>query len=70
MYIKRNEEELGMKLKGAAAGGAHNMGAAGYKAFLDGKGKLTEHASRSLEYQQAIQDALDGIIDTRKDNER
>jgi hypothetical protein len=70
LNIRKNEKELGVELKGAAAGGAHNMGVAGYKAFLNGEQGLTEHARRSIEYQQAIQNALNGVIDTRKDNER
>jgi len=70
MNLNKNEIDLEMKLKGAAAGGAHNMGAEGYKKFLDGEKKLAPVAGRSLDYQQAIQDALNGTIDTRKDSER
>ena len=69
-YIKRNQNELGHKLEGAAAAGAHNMGASGYKDYVDGKRGLKDVAKRSIDYQQAIRNALDGIIDTRKDSER
>ena len=70
MNIMKNERELGMKLEGAAAGGAHNMGVAGYKAFLEGRRELAPVAERSVDYQQAIQGALNGVIDSRKDSER
>jgi RHS repeat-associated protein len=68
--IKKNETELKIKLKGAAAGGAHNMGSTGYKAFLDGKRKLSPVAERSVDYQKAINDALNGTLNSKKDSER
>ncbi len=70
LYIKKNESELGMKLKGAAAAAAHTMGASGYRSYLEGKRGLKELAERSIDYQMAIQDALNGTIDYRKDSER
>ena len=69
-YISRNEKALQRKLEGADAAGAHNMGAANYKQVLNGEKNKSEVAKRSEQYQQAIKDALKGIIDTRKDNER
>ena len=69
-YIARNEKEMGQKLKGADAAGAYNMGAANYEQVLKGKKNKSGVAKRSEQYQQAIKDALEGIIDTRKDNER
>ena len=69
-YIKMNEKTLGRKLKGADAAGAHNMGASMYKAVLDGKRNKSRVAKRSVLYQKAINDALQGKIDIRKDNER
>jgi RHS repeat-associated protein len=70
LNIKRNEEKLGTKLKGKDAGAAHNMGVAGYRSYLEGKRGLSEVSGRSIDYQQAISDALNGIIDTKKDSER
>ena len=52
------------------AGIAHNMGFQGYKMVLEGKIKKSEVAKRSEEYQEAIKDALNGFIDTRKDRDR
>ena len=69
-YISRNEKEIGQKLEGADAAGAHNMGSAGYKSVLEGTRSKSEVARRSEHYQKAIQDALNGKIDTRKDEER
>ena len=69
-YISKNEKELGIKLKGFAAGGAHNMGATGFKNYLKGERDLSSVAKRSVDYQQAINDALNGVIDVRKDSER
>ena len=69
-YISRNEKALERRLEGADAAGAHNMGAANYKQVLNGAKNKSEVAKRSEQYQQAIKDALKGIIDTRKDNER
>jgi hypothetical protein len=71
--IKKNEESLGIKLKGSRAGFLHNMGEEGYRRYMDNDTTNDPNdsvARRSLDYQQAIQDALKGIIDTRKDSER
>lgn len=46
------------------------MGCQGYKMVLEGKIKKSEVAKRSEEYQEAIKDALNGFIDTRKDRDR
>jgi hypothetical protein len=70
LNIKKNEHELGIKLRGSAAGGAHNMGVSGYKAFLEGQRELSSVGERSIEYQQAINDALNGIINPLKDSDR
>ena len=69
-YIKQNEKELNIRLFGSDAGIAHNMGCQGYKMVLEGKIKKSEVAKRSEEYQEAIKDALNGFIDTRKDRDR
>lgn len=68
-YIKQNEKELNIRLFGSDAGIAHNMGCQGYKMVLEGKKKIRS-AKRSEEYQEAIKDALNGFIDTRKDRDR
>ena len=69
-YISINEKEIGKKLKGADAAGAHNMGSRAYKKVLTGEKSKTRIAKRSEQYQEAIRDALNGKIDTRKDVER
>ena len=73
-YIKKNEELLGIKLKGADAGAAHNLGAKNYKKLLDGtlSDRIEKRSKRirmrSIKYQQSIKDALDGKIKLRKDS--
>ncbi len=69
-YISKNEKIIGKKLEGSDAAGAHNMGGAGYKEVLEGKRSKSSVAKRSEHYQKAIEGALNGIIDTRKDEER
>ncbi|MCR5317383.1 MAG: hypothetical protein K6E22_04070 [Treponema sp.] len=69
-YIKMNEKAIGKKLKGSDAAGAHNMGSKNYKEVLEGKKEKFYVSERSVQYQKAIQDALNGKIDTRRDDER
>ena len=57
-YISINEKEIGKKLKGADAAGAHNMGSRAYKKVLTGEKSKTRIAKRSEQYQEAIRDAL------------
>ena len=69
-YISINEKEIGQKLYGADAAGAHNMGSVDYKKVLNKQKEKRPIAKRSEQYQKAIQDALNGKIDMRKDGER
>ena len=69
-YISINEKEIGKKLKGADAAVVHNMGSRAYKKVLTGEKSKTRIAKRREQYQEAIRDALNGKIDTRKDVER
>ena len=69
-YIYMNEKDIGQKLTGADAAGAHNMGSERYKQVINGCSGKTKQAKRSEQYQKSINDALNGIIDARKDNQR
>ena len=71
LNIAENEKQLGKKLKGAEAGYAHNMGANRYRDYLDGNNPPVDKIpKRSENYQEAIKDALNGIIDTTPDSKR
>ena len=67
--IKRNEIILGKKLYGHNAAIAHNMGAKGYIDFFLGKREISNVASRSVNYQEAIRNALKGVVNDKKDRE-
>ena len=69
-YIKINENEIGQRLYGADAAGAHNMGGESYKKVLNGEKEKSKIAKRSEKYQKAINDALNGKINTRRDDKR
>lgn len=71
LNIKKNEKEMNVKLKGATAGYLHNMGVKGYRDFINGKKRegYDRVPKRSLEYQNAIRDALNGKINPKKDDE-
>lgn len=68
--IARNQEIMGRELKGSEAAYAHNMGAARYQDFLDGKPNPPSErvARRSVDFQQGISRALDGFINTKPDS--
>jgi RHS repeat-associated protein len=69
--IAKNEEALGSKLPGIFAGYLHNMGPEGYIRYLNKNEPPDDRvAKRSMDYQAAINDALNGTIDVRKDSER
>lgn len=72
LNIAENEKVLGFKLEGAAAGYAHNMGAKRYNDYLNQVENPPNDKipKRSENYQEAIKDALNGIVDTRTDSER
>ena len=65
--IAKNEKDMGIKLKGSAAGFAHNMGVDGYKRYLstdiEKRDKPNDRvAKRSVNYQFAIKAALEGKL--------
>ena len=68
--LARNQEIMGRELKGSEAAYAHNMGAARYQDFLDGKPNPPSErvAKRSVDFQQGISKALDGIISIKPDS--
>ena len=72
LNIAENEKVLGFKLEGSAAGYAHNMGAKRYNDYLNQVENPPNDKipKRSENYQEAIKDALNGIVDTRTDSER
>jgi hypothetical protein len=70
--IVRNEKAMGRKLTGSEAAYAHNMGAARYQDYLDGKPNPPSDrvASRTRNLQNGIARALEGYINFEPDNWR